>query len=220
VTVTVPVVGEVPTLLTAIAYVPVAPTVKLPVWLFAMARLGATTVVGSVAVGEFVAPPPLAVAVLVTCGRAAGRTFTISAIGVPAAPAAIAVALVHVTVCPAALHVHPVPFAALNVSPAGSVSVTVTVPDVATFPELPIAIVYVPLWPAPNDPMCDLAIASTGVPASVVGSVAVDVLTAPPPLAATELVTEPGAPATLTVNVMAWPAAPGAMVVELVHVAL
>jgi hypothetical protein len=220
VTVIAPVVADVPPLLTAITYVPVAPIVKLPEWLFAIASTGLTTVVGSVAVGKFVAPPPLAVAEFVTVAVAIAATFTISAIGVPAAPAAIAVALVHVTVCPAALHVHPVPFAALNVSPAGSVSVTVTVPDVATFPELPIAIVYVPLWPAPNDPMCDLAIASTGVPASVVGSVAVGMLVAPPPLAVTELVTDPGAPAVLTVNAMGLPVAPAAMVVVLVHVAL
>ncbi len=66
VTVIVPVVAAVPVLLTTIAYAPVAPTVKLPVCDFATASTGVSTVVGSLAVGEFVAPPPLAVAVLIT----------------------------------------------------------------------------------------------------------------------------------------------------------
>jgi hypothetical protein len=185
-----------------------------------MASVGVRTVVGSDAVGVFAAAPPLAVAEFVTEAGALAATFTISAIGFPVAPAAIAVALVHVTVCPAALHVQPVPVAALNVKPAGNVSVTVTVPDVATFPELLTEIEYVPVVPFAKDPLCDLARASVEVPARVVGSVAVGELIAPPPLAVAEFVTDPGAPATLTVNVMALPAAPAAMPVVLVHVAL
>ncbi len=98
VTVIVPVVGEVPVLLTTIAYVPLVPIVKVPVCDFAIASTGVATVVGSVAVGEFVAPPPLTVAVLVACGTAAASTFTASAIGFPVPPAAIAVVLVQVTV--------------------------------------------------------------------------------------------------------------------------
>jgi len=80
--------------------------------------------------------------------------------------------------------------------------------------------VYVPVAPVTNDPACDFAIASIGLPVSVVGSVAVGVLVAPPPLAVTELVTEPGAPAALTVNVMGLPAAPAAMGAVLVQVAV
>jgi hypothetical protein len=218
ITETVPVVGDVPVLLTMIVYAPVAPIVKLPVWLLAIARVGVTTVVGSVAVGEFVAAPPLAAAEFVTVAGAFAATLTVSVIGVPAAAAAMTVALVHVTVCPSALQVQPVPVAALNVRPVGSVSVTVMVPDVATFPVLLTAIVYVPVAPVTKDPVCDFAIASVGLPASVVGSVAVGVFVAPPPLAVTELVTDPGAPVALTVNVMGLPAAPAAMAVVLVQV--
>jgi hypothetical protein len=200
VTVTVPVVGDVPALLTVIVYVPVAPIVKLPVWLLAIASVGVTTVVGSVAVGVFDAPPPLAVAELVTEAGAFAATLTVSVIGAPAAPAAMTVALVQVTVCPAALHVHPVPVAALNVKPVGNVSVTVTVPDVATLPALLAVTVYVPVAPVTNEPACDFAIANCGAPEIVVGSVAAGVLAAPPPLTVAELVSDPGAvvPGTVT----------------------
>ncbi len=216
----VPVVGEVPVLLTVIVYAPVAPIVKLPMWLLEMPRVGVMTVVGSVAVGEFAAPPPLVVAEFVTEAGALAATLTVSVIGFPAAPTAMTVVLVQVTDCPASLHVQPVPVAALNVKPAGSVSVTVTVPVVATFPVLLTAIVYVPVAPVTNDPVCDFAIASVGLPASVVGSVAVGVFVAPPPLTVTELVTEPGEPTALTANVIGLPFVPAAMAVVLVHVAL
>jgi len=213
------VVGEVPVLLAVIVYVPVEPIVKLPVWLFAMARVGVTTVVGSVAVGVAVSPPPLAVAELVTVAGASAATLTVSVMIVPAAAAAMTDALVHVTVCPAALQVQPVPVAALKVRPVGSVSVTVMVPEVATFPVLLTVIAYVPVAPVTKDPVCDFAIASAGLPPSVVESVAVGVFVAPPPLADTELVTDPGAPTALTVNVMGEPFAPAAIAVVLVQVA-
>jgi len=220
VTVIVPVVAAVPVLLAVTVYVPVEPIVKLPVWLFAIARVGVTTVVGSVAVGVFEAPPPLTVTELVTVAGAFAATFTVSVIEVPEPAAAMAAVLVQVTVWPTALHVHPVPVAALNVKPVGSVSVTVIVPEVATFPVLLTATVYVPVAPVTNEPVCDLAIASVGLPARVVGSVAVGVLMAPPPLTVTEFVTEPGAPTALTVKVMALPAAAAAMAVVLVQVAV
>lgn len=215
-----PAVGAVPVLLTEIAYVPVAPIVKVPVCDFTIASTGLTIVVGSVAVGEFVAPPPLAVAVLVTSGTAAASTFTVSVIGLPVAAGSMLVALVHVTVCPAAVQVHPVPLAALNVKPLGRVSATVMFPAVGTLPELLTTIEYVPVCPVANDPVCDLAIASVGLPDSFVGSVALGALVAPPPLAVTEFVTDPGAPTALTVNVMGAAPAPAAMAVALVQVAL
>jgi hypothetical protein len=187
----------------------------------AIASVGVTTVVGSVAVGGvLVSPPPLAVAELVTDAGAFAATLTVSVIGVPAAPAAMTVALVQVTVCPSALQVQPDPLAALNVRPVGSVSVTVMVPEVAMLPVLLTAIAYAPVAPVTKEPVCDFAMASIGLPASVVGSVAVGVLMAPPPLAVTELVTDPGAPPTLTVSVIALPAAPAAMAVVLVQVAV
>jgi hypothetical protein len=216
----VPVVGDVPVLLTAIVYAPVAPVVKLPMWLLEMPRVGVMTVVGSVAVGEFAAPPPLAVAEFVTEAGALPATLTVSEIEEPPPAAAMTVVLVQVTVCPASLHVQAVPLAVLNVRPVGSVSVTVMVPAVATFPLLLTAIEYVPVAPVTKDPVCDFAIASTGLPASVVGSVAVGVFVAPPPLAVTEFVTDPGAPTALTVRVIGLPFAPAAMAVALVHVAL
>jgi hypothetical protein len=79
---------------------------------------------------------------------------------------------------------------------------------------------YVPVVPVAKDAVCDFASASVGVPVRVVGSVAVGVLVAPPPLTATELVTEPGVPAALTVRVMGFPVALAAIGVVLVHVAL
>jgi hypothetical protein len=153
VTVIVPLVAAVPVLLTAIAYVPVAPIVKFPVCDFAIASVGLRIVVGSVAVGVLAAPPPVAVAEFVTVAAAFAATLTLSAIGVPFPPAAMTVVLVHVTIAPASAHVQPVPDAALNVSPAGSVSVTVIVPEVATLPVLRAASVYVPVAPAVKLPL-------------------------------------------------------------------
>jgi len=108
----------------------------------------------------------------------------------------------------------------LKLRPVGSVSVTVIVPAVATFPVLLTAIAYVPVCPTANDPLCDFAIARTGLPDNVVGSVATGVFVAPPPLALAEFVTEPGAPVALTVNVMALPVPAKAMLAVLVHVAV
>jgi hypothetical protein len=210
----------VPELLTAIVYVPVAPTVKLPVCDFAIASTGVTIVVGSVAVGVLAAPPPDAFAEFVTEAAAPAATCTERAIGLPLPPTAIAAALVQVTTAPAAPHVQPVPLAALKLKPAGSVSVTVIEPDVAAFPELLTTSAYDPVCPATNEPVCVFASARAGPPASVVGSVAAGVFEAPPPLTVTELVTEPGAPVTLTVSAMGLPFAVAAMGVVLVHVAV
>jgi hypothetical protein len=96
----------------------------------------------------------------------------------------------------------------------------VIVPDVVTLPVLLTAIVYVPVPPAVNEPVCDFAIARIGLPLTLVGSVATGVLVAPPPLAVTELVTSPGGPTTLTVSEIGLPLPLAAMLVELVHVAV
>ncbi len=114
VSVRVPVVAEVPLFVTLSVYVPVAPITKLPVCEpFAVSAGAPLTVVGSVAVGEFEAPPPAAFTVLVTLGTAAARTLTLSVIVFPSEPAAIAVVDVQVTVWPLAPHVQPVPVAEL-----------------------------------------------------------------------------------------------------------
>jgi hypothetical protein len=220
VTVIVPLVAAVPLLLTAIVYVPVAPIVKFPVCDFAIASVGLRIVVGSVAVGVLVAPPPEAAALFVNVAGAFAATLTVRAIDEPPAPAAMTAALVQVTTAPASTHAQPVPDAALNVSPVGRSSLTVSVPDVATLPGLLTASVYVPVEPAVKLPLCDFAIARTGAPFTVVGSTATGVLPAPPPDAVTEFVSDPGGPATLTVNAIEAPAAPAAMAVVLVQVAL
>ena len=201
-TVSVPDVAAVPVLLTAIVYVPVQPMLKLPVCDFAIASTGRTIVVGSFATGEFGAPPPEALALFVSDGGALGDTFTLRVMGLPLAPAAMTVVLVHVTTAPAAEHVQPVPLAEKYDKPVGSVSLTVIVPEVATLPLLLTRIVYVPRWPAMKFPVCDFVMPSVGLPLSVVGSVATGELVAPPPLAVTELVTLPGGPPTLTVSVI------------------
>jgi len=114
VSVSVPDVGEVPLFVTLSVYVPVAPITKFPVCEpFAVSAGAPFTVVGSVAVGEFEAPPPVALAVLVTLGYAVAITLTVSVIELPAEAAAIAVVEVQVTAWPLAAHVQPVPVAEL-----------------------------------------------------------------------------------------------------------
>jgi len=60
--------------------------------------VGVTTLVGSVAVGVFEAPPPVTVTELVTVAGAFAATFTVSVIGSPLAPAEMTAVLVQVTV--------------------------------------------------------------------------------------------------------------------------
>src|SRR5512139_3545581 len=82
-------------------------------------------------------PPPLTVTLFVTLPTAAEPTFTVSVIALGfVASAAMTAALVHVTACQAAEQVQPVPVAAEYARPAGSVSVTVMVPEVAAVPSV------------------------------------------------------------------------------------
>jgi hypothetical protein len=165
------------------------------------------------------APPPEAVAEFVS-EPGDPPTLTVSVIGFPAAAAAMLVVLVHVALWPEPLQIQPVPLAALNVKPAGSVSVTVIVPEVAAVPVLLTAIAYVPVAPIVNVPVCVFAIASVGL-STVVGSVAVGVLAAPPPLTLAEFVTDAAAAAaTFTVRVIALPLAAAAIAVVLVQLAV
>jgi hypothetical protein len=145
-------------------------------------------------------------------------TFTVSEIGLPAVPAAIEAAVVQVAVWPLPLQLHPLPLAALYVSPAGSVSTIVIVPKVAAVPVLLTAMAYVPGWPIVNVPLCVLATASTGL-TIVAGLLATGVLLAPPPDALALFVSVAGAfAATFTVREMGLALAEVAMTVELVHV--
>jgi hypothetical protein len=222
VTVIVPEVVTLPLLPTLMVYVPGVPIAKFPVCDFAIVSTGApASVVGSMAVGEFEAPPPLAVAEFVTepgsvpMGMVTPRVM----LGNEDEPAIVAVD-VHVTTCAASLQLQPLPEADAYVSPAGNVSTIVVVPEVAALPLLLTAIVYEPLPPIVKLPVCDLTIASTGAPVSVVGSVAVGVLLAPPPDAVAEFVTLPGGPTALTVSEIELPAAAAAMTVVLVQVTI
>src|SRR5258708_1857772 len=120
---------------------PCWPSVKLPMCDFAMVRSGNCVTV-TMSVFEVLLLVLLSVqvhataAVLLTVAAASLATFTFSvmvevpftAIGVPAS--------VQVTFCPTAPHDHPVPVPLANVSPVGSVSVTVIVPVVAANPPL------------------------------------------------------------------------------------
>src|SRR5260370_1211783 len=88
------------------------------------------------------------VAVLLNGVPAFPATFTFSVM-VDAPLAAIGVAeSVQVTACPLAMHDQPVPIPLANVSPAGSVSVTVIVPVIAALPPLVTTREYcAPGWP-------------------------------------------------------------------------
>jgi len=219
----VPVVGVVPMFPTLSEYVPVPPLMKFPECVLFACRTGAPpTVVGSVAVGELVVPPPVAFTEFVTLGTAAARTLTLSVIAFAFAAAAIAVVDVHVTVCPLAPHAQPVPDAELYVSPVGSVSMTVTVPLVGEPPGLLATIVYVPVEPTVKLPTWDLAMASAaGAGSIVVGSFAVAEFVAPPPDAVALLVSVPGVDVvTLTVMPTVAPTEDGAIAAVDVQVTL
>ena len=81
-------------------------------------------------------PPPLTLAEFVTLGAAAAPTPAVSVIALVPPLAAMDVALVQVTSWPTAEQLHPTPVPETNVSPAGRLSVTVTVPAVAARPLL------------------------------------------------------------------------------------
>jgi hypothetical protein len=114
---------------------------------------------------------------------------------------------VQVTVCPTVLHVQPAPEAVPGVSPAGKVSVTVTVvPFVAVAPEFVAVMVYEPLEPRVKLPECVLLMVRSGNWLMVVASLAelLPVLVSPPPVTEAVFVTLAGAVAeTLTVKVIA-----------------
>ena len=105
------------------------------------------------------------------------------------------------------VQVQPVPLIAVAVRPAGKVSITVTVLEVAAPPLFVAVIVYAaPVCPWLKLPEWLLDMVRSGGEAIVVTSLAVslDVLVSPPPETVTVFVTEAGALlATFTVNVIA-----------------
>ena len=54
------------------------------------------------------------------------------------------------------VHAHPLPAMLPNVNPVGSVSVTVTVPEVAAAPALfeTVTVYVAPIWPCVKFPVC------------------------------------------------------------------
>src|SRR5215471_21064448 len=95
---------------------------------------------------EFTSPPPDIVAVFVTNGEALLATFTVSVIAGYDALEASTSLRVQVTVEPGLGQLQPVPVTALKVSPAGSVSLTVTVvPSVDERPTFFTVRAYVPV---------------------------------------------------------------------------
>ena len=114
------------------------PCAKWPVWLLVRPSTGAgRIVVGSLAVGEFVAPPPLALALLVSDPAALAATSTVRVMALVPPLAAMAVLLVQVTVGELAPEqIQSPPLAEAKVKPVGKVSVTVSSPLVASVPIL------------------------------------------------------------------------------------
>ena len=83
----------------------------------------------------------------------------------------------------AATHVQPVPASDTSVNPAGTVSVTVTVPLVGpAFAPFDTVTVYVaPCCPCVKFPMCDFAMARSGVPMGLIVAESLALLGAEPP---------------------------------------
>ena len=166
-TVVVPIVATGPVFDTCRLYVPVPPAGKFPLCDFVSARTGALTATTSVAVYEFVAPPPVATATFCALGAAAAPTLTLSEIGgnddiCELVDGAIAALLVQVTCCPIALQLHPEPLAELYVSPGGSVSTTEVTPAVVEPPTLLTVSVNVPVPPTSKFPAWVFVMTSTG----------------------------------------------------------
>src|ERR1700719_3921608 len=167
----------------------------------------AVMVVGSLDAlfAALVSPPPFTVAVLVTLAGALAATLAVSVMAGKADPMARTSLRVQVSV--ASVHVQPVPLTAVGVSPGGSVSTTVTTPELGPVPTLATVIEYVaPTCPCEKFPTWVLAIDRSGGNAvTVVGSVAVlfPTLVSPPPLTVALLVMLAAAlVATLTVTVI------------------
>ena len=107
----------------------------------------------------------------------------------------------------ASTQLQPVPAIAVAVKPTGSVSVTVTRPEVDPAPALVTVSEYVaPTWPSENVPFATLTIvrsASDVVTGVVVVDVLLDVFVSPPPLMVARLTTLDGAfDPTVTVSVI------------------
>ena len=79
-------------------------------------------------------PPPETLAVLVRLAAALAATLAVSVSGAAVEPTATSALVLQLTAWPLTEQLHPVPLAPTGVSPAGSVSVTFTVPTVLPLP--------------------------------------------------------------------------------------
>jgi hypothetical protein len=151
VTVIVPVVDAVPTLLTAMLNTPFAPATKAPETVLVMERSGAAAVTVTVAVDELFAAllssVVCTVAVLLMLPEAAAFTVTVSTMFAAEAPPAIGPAFVQVTSCPTEEQVQPAPMPETNVKFAFNVSVTVMPPTVG-----PVLTLLTASWNVALDP--------------------------------------------------------------------
>ena len=104
----------------------------------------------------------------------------------------------------APLHVQPVPLIEAKVRPFGSVSATVTVPEVGPLPELFTDTVYTaPIWPCVKLPACVEETVSTGETWMMTVLSVADAPAEPPPDTLTELTWgEAAFGVTLTVTVI------------------
>jgi hypothetical protein len=109
----------------------------------------------------FVSPAVLTVAVFVVTAAAAADTLTVR-VRALVPPGGIAAPLAQVTREPLAEQPHPLPDADAKLSPAGSASVMLTVPNVLPCPTLETVRVYTPFWPTRNEPEWRLLICRSG----------------------------------------------------------
>ena len=148
-----------------------------------------------------VEPPPETLTWF-TCGELAFEaTFTVTVIAGKLDPAVSTLLVVHVFVA----QVHPVPAIDTNVSPEGTVSVTVTVPLVGPAPAaFDTVTVYVAFCcPCVKFPECVLVMLSAGIRMIMVESVALAVAEPPPETLTWFTCGELAFEATFTVTVIA-----------------
>jgi len=168
VTVTVPAVGPVPTLLAVRVNVTVPPGAKLvPVCVFVMVISGTTSEIESVAVSfvKSFSPPPETIAVFIKVPVAVDAMDAVTVIGgrLPPGPAEANVEQASGD----SVHVQPVPpLMAVAVSPAGNWSETKDWPTLAVGPMLLTLRVNTTEPPGMNTvPECDFEIVRSGMPA-------------------------------------------------------
>lgn len=180
-TVVVPVEFDGPAFETVILYWPLPPAVNVPCATFAIERSKLlTTGVVPLDAGPLLpaleSPGLLTVAVLATNGFDALAASVTSKINMLLPPAAIILLLVQLTFGTAPVQVQPLVEPTLTlypVTPAGSVSATVVVPDESDGPAFETVILYWPLPPAVNVPCATFAMLRSKLVLSAVGGVVI-----------------------------------------------